>query len=131
MKLLKSTGLYLALIVATFSSLLTPDTAEAVPAFARQTGMPCMGCHFQNFPALNAFGRSFRAKGYTMQGSQPMIEGEDLSLPSTLNASVITKIRYQVKDNDDDNRGEIQWPDEAALLVGGRAADNIGFLMEL
>ena len=29
------------------------------------------------------------------------------------------------------DRGEVQWPDEAALLVGGRAAKNIGFLMEL
>jgi hypothetical protein len=90
-----------------------------------------MGCHFQSFPALNSFGRSFRAKGYTMQGLQTMIEGEDLSLPSNLNVSVITKIRSQIKDNDDGNRGEVQWPDEAALLVGGRAADKIGFLMEL
>lgn len=90
-----------------------------------------MSCHFQNFPALNSFGRSFRAKGYTMQGTQTMIEGEDLSLPSTLNASIITKLRYQVKGDDDDNRGEVQWPDEAAFLVGGRAADKVGFLMEL
>ncbi len=131
MRFLTSTGLYLTFLAITLPALLTPHTAEAVPAFARQTGMPCMGCHFQNFPALNSFGRTFRAKGYTMQGTQTMIEGEDLSMPSNLNASVITKIRYQVKDDDDDNRGEIQWPDEAALLVGGRAAEGIGFLMEL
>jgi hypothetical protein len=129
MQFIRSTGLYLALMATVFSSLLTPDTAEAVPAFARQTGMPCMGCHFQNFPALNSFGRTFRSKGYTMQGTQTMIEGEDLSLPSTLNASVIAKIRYEVTGNAD--RGEIQWPDEAALLVGGRAANKVGFLMEL
>ena len=131
MRYFTSTGLFLTFLFITLPALLTPNTAEAVPAFARQTGMPCMGCHFQNFPALNSFGRTFRAKGYTMQGTQTMIEGEDLSLPSNLNASVITKIRYQVKDSDDDNRGEVQWPDEAALLVGGRAADKIGFLMEL
>jgi len=124
-------GLYTTCLGIIFSTLLIPGTSEAVPAFSRQTGMPCMGCHFQNFPALNSFGRTFRSKGYTMVGSQPMIEGDDLSLPSNLNAAVITKIRYQVKDDDDDNRGEIQWPDEAALLVGGRAAAKIGFLMEL
>ena len=58
-----------------------------------------------------------------------MIQGECLSLPSTINASVITKIRYQDKKAND--RGEIQWPDEAAFLVGGRASENVGFLMEL
>ncbi len=124
-------GLYATCLGIIFSTLLTPGTSEAVPAFSRQTGMPCMGCHFQNFPALNSFGRMFRSKGYTMVGSQPMIEGDDLSLPSNLNISVITKIRYQVKDDDDGNRGEIQWPDEAAFLVGGRAAAKIGFLMEI
>lgn len=120
----------LSLFVVT-TSLLTVRVAEAVPAFARQTGMACMSCHFQSFPALNAFGRAFRASGYTMRGVQPMIEGEDLSLPNTLNVSVITKLRYQLKGDVDGGRGEVQWPDEAALLVGGRAAENIGFLMEL
>lgn len=131
MRFLNLAGLYLAGLSIIISTFLYSSNAEAVPAFSRQTGMPCMGCHFQNFPALNSFGRIFRADGYVMQGTQPMIEGENLSLPSTLNASVITKIRYQLKDNDADDRGEIQWPDEAALLVGGRATENIGFLMEL
>ncbi len=131
MRILRIYGFFLVGPAIIFSALFTPNIAEAVPAFARQVGMPCMGCHFQNYPALNSFGRMFRAKGFTMQGAPPLIEGEDFSMPSTLNASVITKIRYQLKDDDDDNRGEVQWPDEAALLVGGRAAEKIGFLMEL
>lgn len=45
-----------------------PGEAEAVPAFARQTGMACNSCHFQHFPTLNAFGRAFKAGGYTMGG---------------------------------------------------------------
>lgn len=104
---------------------------QAAPAFARQTGLACQSCHFQNFPAINAFGRAFRANGYTMRGTQTLIEGDDISLPSSLNASIITKIRYQLSDAVDDNRGEVQWPDEAAFLIGGRAAENVGFLMEL
>ena len=108
-----------------------PQQSEAVPAFARQMGMSCSSCHFQNFPALNSFGRTFRSQGYTMRGSQKLIEGENLSLPVTLNASVITKLRYQLKSNDDGDRGEVQWPDEAAILVGGRASEDVGFMMEL
>ena len=115
----------LLLVASTFIS----QVANAVPAFARQTDVPCAGCHFQNFPALNTFGRHFRANGYTLAGSQKKIEGEDISLPATLNASIITKLRYQKQGSDD--RGEVQWPDEAALLVGGRLSEHVGFLMEL
>lgn len=110
---------------------LMPQQSEAVPAFARQMGMSCSSCHFQNFPALNNFGRVFRAQGFTMRGSQKLIEGDKFSFPVTLNASVITKLRYQAKGSDAEGRGEIQWPDEAALLIGGRASEYVGFLMEL
>ncbi len=115
-----------AVVISTF----IPQQAEAVPAFARQTGMACVSCHAQNFPALNSFGRSFKAQGYTMRGAAPLIEGDDLSMPADLKASLITKLRYSLTENVDGGRGEIQWPDEAALLIGGRAAENIGFLFE-
>jgi len=105
--------------------------SHAVPAFARQTGMACASCHFQNFPSLDAFGRAFRANGYTVRGMQDVIEGDRLSLPTNLNVSLITKIRYEMKSDTDGRRGEIQWPDEAALLVGGRAAERVGFLAEV
>lgn len=112
-----------------------PREASAVPAFARQTGMACNSCHYQHFPTLNAFGRAFKAGGYTMVGGQSLIEGDFLSLPATLNASLITKIRYQKTNGDDElaeptNKGEFQFPDEAALLIGGRVGEHVGFLLE-
>lgn len=124
--------LLFSIVAVSLSALLTSNSVNAVPAFARQTDMPCVSCHYQSFPALNAFGRVFKAGGYTMPGSQKKIEGgNDLSMPGILNASVITKLRYQLDEQVDENRGEVQWPDEAALLVGGRASEKIGFLMEL
>lgn len=114
-------------------SLYVPREASAVPAFARQTGMSCNSCHYQHFPTLNAFGRAFKAGGYTMVGGQSLIEGDFLSLPSALNASLITKIRYQKTNGDTDtgtNKGEYQFPDEAALILGGRIGENIGFFLE-
>ncbi|MET0071304.1 MAG: hypothetical protein ABW096_14800 [Candidatus Thiodiazotropha sp.] len=126
-------GYAMGMLLLIGSSLL-PQQASAVPAFARQTGMPCTACHFQHFPALNSFGRSFRSGGYTLTGGQGLIEGDDISLPLMLNASVITKLRY-VKSNGNTNTGSdygvIEWPDEAALLVGGKLAKDAGFLMEL
>ena len=124
-------------------SLWVVPKADAAPTFARQTGVACSTCHFQHFPALNAFGRAFKAGGYTQVGGQSLIEGEDLSIPATLNASLITKIRYQMTNGSDassttttnegkigKNKGELQFPDEAALLIGGRAGEHIGFLLE-
>lgn len=114
--------------------LYLPGRAEAVPAFARQTGMACNSCHFQHFPSLNAFGRAFKAGGYTMVGGQSLVEGDLLSIPATLNMSLVTKLRYQKSNGTNGalelNKGELQFPDEAAFLVGGRAGEHVGVLLE-
>ncbi|HXU93105.1 MAG TPA: hypothetical protein VFP33_05555 [Gallionella sp.] len=113
--------------------------ASALPAFARQTGMACQACHFQKFPVLNGFGRAFKAAGYTMMGAQGKVEGEHLSIPDTLNAAILAKVRYQ-KDNTAKKAtataanglgdGQLQFGDELSLFFGGRVAENIGFLFE-
>jgi len=82
-----------------------PRNSWAIPSFARQTGFACNTCHYQHYPALNAFGRVFKANGFTMVGGQSLIEGDLLSLPATLNASVVTKIRFQKTDGESDNSG--------------------------
>ncbi len=132
-------GAAAALALVTGGTFLGSTTAEATPGFARQTGMACVACHFQHYPTLNAFGRAFKASGYTMRGAQPMVEGDDLSMPVDLNMTLVTKLRYQksngegLDSNGDEvptNYGEIQWPDEAAILIGGRVGENIGFLLE-
>ncbi len=63
-----------------------------------------------------------------------LISEDGLSLPMGLNASVIAKLRYNKTNGntrEGSDYGAIEWPDEAALMVGGRLADNAGFLMEL
>ncbi len=113
--------------------------ASAIPAFARQTGMACNACHAQHFPVLNTFGRAFKASGFTLMGAQGRVEGEHLSLPDTLNAAVLMKIRYQKTNGHDangavsgssTNSGQWQFPDEFSLFFGGRVAENVGMMME-
>lgn len=110
------------------------SNSYAVPAFARLNGMACSTCHYQQFPMLNAFGRDFKANGYTMVKKEELVEGDKLSIPHDLGVSLVTKIRYQKTNGGDDteatNNGDLQFPDEAALLLGGRVAENIGFLLE-
>src|SRR5574340_1799349 len=113
--------------------------AAAIPAFARQTGMACSACHFQHFPILNGFGQAFKASGYTMMGAQGKVEGEHLSIPDTLNMSMLIKLRYQKTNGTDapgtvsgttTNSGQWQIPDEFSLFAGGRIAENVGFIFE-
>lgn len=128
--------LILTVVAAAFllaTALYVPKAAEAVPAFARQTGMACNACHFQRFPLLNQFGRDFKANGFTMVGGQSLIEGDMLSIPANLNASVVTKLRWHKTNGGGEsgsNKGAFEMPDEAAFLIGGRVGEHIGFILE-
>ncbi len=117
-------------------SLVTFVTnAYAIPAFARQMGISCNACHSQNgFPALNRFGRSFKASGFTMVGAQKSISddqnGKFLSLTDTLNLSFNVKVGY-VKGSDPTKSSEIQFPQDLGFMIAGRVADNIGIFTEI
>jgi hypothetical protein len=71
------------------------STVHGVPSFARQTGLDCNSCHAPiGFPVLNAFGQAFRAGGYTQASEDNLLgDGEALSIPKTLNLSVVAKMR--------------------------------------
>jgi hypothetical protein len=125
---MKKVALSLAGVLA--AAAFAPE-ASAIPAFARQTGMACSACHAQHFPVLNGFGRAFKAAGFTMMGSQNKVEGEHLSMPESMNFGQLLKVRYQKTNGTagtpsgvDTNGGQWQFPDEYALFVGGRVADN-------
>ena len=115
----------------------TPN-ASAIPSFARQASMTCKACHSQHVPILNGFGQAFKAGGYPMMGTQGKVEGERLSIPNTLNASMLLKARYQrtnglntdVIPGDTTNSGQWQFPEEFSLYFGGRIAETIGFFFE-
>jgi len=140
---MKKVALSLAGVLA--AAAFAPE-ASAVPSFARQTGMACSSCHQTHFPVLNGFGRAFKAAGYTMMGAQEKVEGEHLSIPSVLNASLLLKYRY-VQDSGPTATtgagvtaatkkvdGQWQMGDEFSLFFGGRIAETehftIGFLNE-
>jgi hypothetical protein len=50
---------------------LTARQAEAIPAFAQQTGQPCTACHIGAYgPQLTPLGRAFKIGGYTQTGGE-------------------------------------------------------------
>jgi len=116
---------------------IVPD-ASAVPSFSRQASMSCRACHSQHVPILNGFGQAFKASGYPMMGTQAKVEGDGLSIPVTLNGSMMLKATYEktngavtdVIPGDTTNTGQWQVPEEFNLFFGGRIAETIGFYFE-
>jgi hypothetical protein len=127
------------LAVSTALGALAISTpSQAMSNYARQTGQACSSCHFQHYPLLNEFGRAFKAGGFTLGGKLGLLDGaEGLSLPEVLNAGLVTKIRYQksngptVAGSDTTNNGQLQFPDELLLMLGGRVSENIGAQIDL
>jgi hypothetical protein len=138
--MMKKVALSLAGVMA--AATFAPQ-ASALPVFARQTGMACNACHFQHFPMLNAFGRSFKASGFTLMGAEGKVEGENLSIPATLNMAVLTTAGYTRTNASNPapgipgaNLNGNGWyvpgtNGEFSLFVGGRVSDFAGGLAEI
>lgn len=61
-----STRALLAAIALLALQMLLGSSAQALPAFSRQTGMECAACHIGAFgPQLTPAGRKFKLMGYT------------------------------------------------------------------
>lgn len=136
---MKKVALTLASVIAV--ATFAPE-ASAVPVFARQTGMACSACHFQHFPLLNGFGRSFKSSAFTMVGAQGKIEGENegikVDIPDRLNMAVLSSAYWQQESNDTTGLGgkPARWGvpasgGELSIFYGGRASEYAGFLSEL
>ena len=137
------------LLASMIATMTLASEASALPLFARQTGMECAACHFQHFPMLTAFGRAFKAGAYTLMGTQGKVEGDNLSIPSTLNMAILTTAGYSKNNSDTADivdpvanangarttgDGTFYMPGtngEFSLFVGGRTSENSGALAEL
>src|SRR5271169_5352034 len=56
--------------------LLSSSPANALPSFARQTGMSCAACHTV-YPELTTYGRTFKLNGYTTTNTDELKDGSD------------------------------------------------------
>jgi len=123
-------------LVAILIGVAFAPAASALPVFSRQTGFSCNQCHFQQFPMLNAFGRSFKNSGFTMVGKADKVEGDGLSIPANLNLGVLATAGVEHVSGADttDVHDSVNTPaggGELSIFYGGRVTANIGFLAEL
>ncbi len=103
--------------------------ARAVPAFARQTQLPCAACHVGAFgPQLTPFGRQFKLLGYTLK------TGNGATVP--LSAMLVETFTHTAKAQADvpadgfkrNNNSELQ---QASLFVAGRLTEHMGLFSQV
>ena len=120
-------------LVAVSSMALAPTSAEAIPAFARQTGAACLSCHFQEVPALKAFGRAFKMNAFTDVGDQALVEDDNLSIPAVLNASMVVRANVNHVSGGGANQASVTAytiPVDTNFLVAGRIGAHTGAFVE-
>lgn len=116
-------GLVSAVLAA--STLLISTSANAIPSFARQTGMGCAACHFGgNFYELNKTGREFKLMGYTLGNRQ------SIPLAAMLQVSA-TKVSSHngYTDADFSRDGEVV-PQQVSVFAGGKITDQSGAFVQ-
>ncbi len=128
-------------VVFVFSSslglLFWEARADAVPSFARQTGLACNACH-TTIPELTPLGRQFKLDGYTLTGSKtitskPGHEKAALSLLSELPLSA----QFTIADTDTQKpqpgtqNGSFELPQSASLFLAGAIGDHVGGFIQV
>jgi hypothetical protein len=124
--------LFFLLIVLGLFRLLPLSTAQAVPSFARQTGMSCNECHTV-FPELTPFGRIFKLGGYVLGKSSkrsefpPPVAG--MAQASYTESQGLTS---GVAPFDSTNRAtdRLNLPQQLSVFYGGRIYDKIGAFVQ-
>ena len=107
---------------------LAAGKAQALPAFAAQTGQACIACHVGGFgPQLTPLGREFKLEGYTMRS------GSDFTMP--ISAMAVASYLQTAKDvafpitpsfGNNDNLAL----DKLSLFLAGGYGDHFGGLSQ-
>ncbi|KAB7769396.1 hypothetical protein [Xanthomonas maliensis] len=93
--------------------LLASTQAQAIPAFARQTGSSCADCHIGSYgPTLTPYGMRFKLSGFTDT------DGNGTKIPAS---GQVTWTHNNPNRGDSTSRLS-----EADLYLAGRVNDNIG-----
>jgi hypothetical protein len=108
------------------AALLVHRPAQAVPAFAQQTGRNCAACHVGGFgPELTQFGREFKLGGYTLR--------MHASVP--ISAMAVASWTHTAKDQEPPpehlNRNDNIVLDQASLFVAGGIGEHFGGFAQL
>lgn len=110
--------------------LIMPIMAQAVPSFARQTGLQCNTCHTV-FPQLTPFGRQFKLSGYTLTDStKGHASGLQENWMPPLSFMLQVSETFTKEKQPDTQNGNVLFPDQMSLFYAGRIADKAGAFIQ-
>jgi hypothetical protein len=129
-----------ALSVA-FLATLNPSSVRAVPSYARQTGLPCSGCHYTP-PELNPAGRKFKLLGYVDKdkekpGSQVKDDsktrhaGLDLLSSLPLSAMFETSFTGTKTPQPGTQNGSFEFPQDVSVFLAGAWTTHVGSFLQV
>ncbi len=128
----------MALLLLLFASCGLVPTAAALPSYARQTGLPCSGCHYTP-PELNAAGRLFKLMGYIDRVKNTDIVAESggrrsgmnmlASLP--LGAWFETSLTNTKAPQTGTQNGNFEFPQDVSLFLAGGWAAHLGSFLQV
>ena len=138
----RSVTLFLWMATGAFlpeGGLLTPERAEAIPAFARRYEISCHSCHEYRYPRLNAFGKRFRENGFQLpRGGEDPIRARRMVEPGT-SAERLTLFKemplsfrgqvFGIVPRDAEAQGRPLYSNQlfSFLMGGGSVAEDVSF----
>jgi len=150
MRLAKLSTFIAGFAMASGVLLLAPGSAQAVPSFARQTGMACEACHTV-FPELTPFGRRFKLNAYTID-NLPQVSGIASNKEQTLLLNQLPPLSFMFQMSYTSTKsavpdtqagtgsvppdalaknGQVLFPQQASLFYAGRIAPNLGAFVQM
>ena len=129
----------LAISLSLFAvAVLSPRKSAAVPSYARQTGLPCSGCHY-NPPELNASGRNFKLLGYVDKKKEGDVTAEhdkkhaglDLLGTLPLSAWLETSFTSTKAPQPGTQNGNFEFPQAASIFLAGAWGSHVGSFVQV
>lgn len=122
-----------------FIGAVNPPEVNAVPSYARQTGLPCSGCHYTP-PELNPAGRRFKLLAYTDKADDAKVVKADgskkraaLDLLASLPLSIMldtsfTNLKSPIPST---QNGSVEMPQDISLFLSGAWTDHVGSFVQV
>ena len=123
---------------------LVPQMAQAVPSFARQTGMACEACHTV-FPELTHFGRMFKANAFTLDNLK-QVRDIDATKQEMLSLATLPPLAVMIEVSETwlnsplpDGTGgpghsqtsTTGFPQQLSIFYAGKVAPHVGAMIQL
>ncbi len=113
-------------------------SALALPSYARQTGLPCSGCHTTP-PELNNGGRLFKLLGYTdrAQNTSMTAEGNSRRAPLNMLASLPLSVFFDTAmtgtktPQPATQNWNFEFPQDVSLFLAGAWASHVGSFLQI